>query len=183
MIRGPKSRTDEASLIDSARKGDRGSFDALANRHREHLRAFIKRRLTAGDVDDMIQESLIAAWRSMPAFEGRSGFKTWLCAIANYKLQDHYRRVKAPALHLESLTEEPSFFEPAFAQFELAESVRATLEALSPPKGAILEMYYGQRMTLAEVGRHLGINTSTVKYHFYHAHEAVAAALKAAGHS
>lgn len=57
--------------------------------------------------------------------------------------------------------------------------MRTTLESLAPPKGAILKLYYGQRITFEEIARHLGKNASTVKYHFYQAHETVAAALKA----
>jgi len=59
-------------------------------------------------------------------------------------------------------------------------SVRTVLESLAPPKGAILELYYGQQMTFEAIARHLGKNTSTVKYHFYQAHVTVAAALNAA---
>ena len=114
----------------------------------------------------------------MPAFEGRSEFKTWILAIAHFKLQDHFRKQKHPTLDLQELSQEPSAIEPAYERFDLAESVRTILEALTPPKGAILELYYGQRMTFDEIARHLGKNTSTVKYHFYQAHDTVATALK-----
>ena len=46
-----------------------------------------------------------------------------------------------------------------------------------PPKGAIFELYYGQRMTFEEIALRLGKNTSTIKYHFYQAHDTVAAAM------
>jgi RNA polymerase sigma-70 factor (ECF subfamily) len=135
------------------------------------------RRLPAGDVDDVLQDSLIAAWKAVPAYEGRSEFKTWLIAITQYKLQDHFRRQRVAPVDIDSFGQEPSGIEPAFDRFELAETVRPILEALPPPKGAILELYYGQRMTFEEIARHLGKNTSTVKYHFYQAHATIATAL------
>ncbi|HLK14629.1 MAG TPA: sigma factor, partial [Fimbriimonadaceae bacterium] len=66
MIRRPGSRYDEASLIAAARNGDRASFDVLVDRYRQKVRAYLVRRLPAGDVDDVLQESLIAAWKAVP---------------------------------------------------------------------------------------------------------------------
>lgn len=178
MIRLSGSRSDEASLIASARNGDRDSFDVLVDRYRLKVRTYLMRRLPAGEVDDVLQDALIAAWKAIGAYEGRSEFKTWLIAITQFKLQDHFRRRRVVHADLDSLTQEPSDEEPGFAQFDLTQTVRPILESLVPPKGAILELYYGQRMTFEEIARHLGKNTSTVKYHFYQAHETVAAALK-----
>jgi RNA polymerase sigma-70 factor (ECF subfamily) len=177
MIRRPGSRFDEESLIAGARGGDRASFDVLADRYRLKVRSYLIKRLPAVDVDDVLQESMIAAWKAIPSYEGRSEFKTWLIAITQYKLQDHFRRQKSSTVDIDSLGQEPSGAEPAFDRFDLSETVRPILESLAPPKAAILELYYGQRMTFEEIARHLGKNTSTVKYHFYQAHETVAAAL------
>lgn len=180
MIRRSGSRFDEAALIDSARAGDRASFDVLVDRYRPKVRAYLVRRLPSADVDDVLQETLVAAWKAVAAYEGRSEFKTWLIAITQYKLQDHFRRQRVPHADIDALSHEPSAVENAFEQFDLAETVRPVLEGLAPPKAAILELYYGQRMTFEEIARHIGKNTSTVKYHFYQAHETVAAALKEA---
>src|SRR5579872_986283 len=151
MIRRPGSRYDEASLIAAARNGDRASFDVLVDRYRQKVRAYLVRRLPAGDVDDVLQESLIAAWKAVPAYEGRSEFKTWLIAITQYKLQDHFRRQRVMPVDIDGLTQEPSGVEPAFDRFDLSETVRPILESLAPPKAAILELYYGQRMTFEEI--------------------------------
>jgi RNA polymerase sigma-70 factor (ECF subfamily) len=177
MIRRSASRLDEDSLIACAQGGDRASFDVLADRYRAKVHSYLARRLPAGDVEDVLQDSFIAAWKALPAYEGRSEFKTWLIAITQYKLQDHFRRQRTATVDIDDLGQEPSGVEAAFGQFDLAESVRPILEALAPPKAAILELYYGQRMTFEEIARHLGKNTSTVKYHFYQAHDTVAAAL------
>lgn len=41
---------------------------------------------------DLVQETLLAAWKSRSSFEGRSAEKTWLVAILKNKLVDHFRR-------------------------------------------------------------------------------------------
>jgi RNA polymerase sigma-70 factor (ECF subfamily) len=181
LTRRPLRGAEEADVVDSARRGDRASFDVLVDRYRIKVRSYLAKRLPSSEVEDVLQESLIAAWRAMPAFEGRSEFNTWILAIAHFKLQDHFRKQKNQTIDLESLSLEPSANEQAFERFDLAESVRGIIEGLAPPKGAILELYYGQRMTFDEIAKHLGKNTSTVKYHFYQAHDTVAIALKGAG--
>ena len=131
MIRRPGSRFDEASLIACARGGDRASFDELVDRYRPKVRAYLVKRLPASEVDDVLQESLIAAWKAVPAYEGRSEFKTWLIAITQYKLQDHFRRQRTPPVDIDALTQEPSGVEPAFDRFDLAETVRPILDRKS----------------------------------------------------
>lgn len=40
---------------------------------------------------DLVQETLLAAWKGRAGFEGRSAEKTWLVAILKNKLADHFR--------------------------------------------------------------------------------------------
>ena len=46
---------------------------------------------SAADADDMLQETLMAAWRGLDRFEGRASLRTWLHAIATNKSLDHLR--------------------------------------------------------------------------------------------
>jgi len=72
----------EADLIARAKTGDSSAFDRLAARHRRQLGAHCYRMLgSPHDADDALQESLIAAWKGLPSFEGRSSLKTWLYQV------------------------------------------------------------------------------------------------------
>ena len=51
--------------------------------------ARVRRREVA---EDLVQEALLAAWRSRDRFQGRSSQKTWLLQILKHKIVDHLRK-------------------------------------------------------------------------------------------
>jgi RNA polymerase sigma-70 factor, ECF subfamily len=77
------SRTDslsEHSPVAAARLGDRDAFEALVEPRRRELHLHCYRMMgSVTDADDMVQESLLKAWRRIATFEGRAPFRAWLC--------------------------------------------------------------------------------------------------------
>src|ERR671914_2998843 len=66
-----------------ARAGDDEAFRALTDPHRRELQLHCYRILgSMQDAEDLVQETLLAAWRSLEAFEGRASVRTWLYRIA-----------------------------------------------------------------------------------------------------
>jgi RNA polymerase sigma-70 factor, ECF subfamily len=74
---------DERALVEAARLGDPAAFEKLVAPHRRELHIHCY-RLTGSltDADDMLQESLLKAWRAVPRFEPRAAFRAWLYKIA-----------------------------------------------------------------------------------------------------
>ena len=69
-------------LLTGARAGDEDAFAALVEPHRRELLAHGYRMLgSSTDAEDALQEALLAAWRALPGFEGRSSLRTWLFRI------------------------------------------------------------------------------------------------------
>ena len=76
-------------------------FAALVAPHVHELRLHCYRILgSATDAEDALQEVLLAAWRGLPQFEGRSSTRTWLYSIATRRclnaLRDGRRRPAVP---------------------------------------------------------------------------------------
>lgn len=90
------------ALVQMARSGDREAFDALVAPHRLELQVHCYRMLgSLQDAEDVVQETLLAAWVGMDGFEGRSGVRTWLYRIATNRCLNHLRaatRRPVPAL-------------------------------------------------------------------------------------
>lgn len=73
----------EDELVEHARRGDVAAFEELVGLHADRLFALVVRIMgDRRDAEDVIQEALLRAWRSMPRFQGRSMFFTWLYRIA-----------------------------------------------------------------------------------------------------
>jgi RNA polymerase sigma-70 factor (ECF subfamily) len=80
-----------------ARAGDEEAFRELTEPYRRELQLHCYRIVgSVQDAEDLVQESLLAAWRGLGAFEGRSSVRSWLYRIATNRclnaLRDRARR-------------------------------------------------------------------------------------------
>jgi RNA polymerase sigma-70 factor (ECF subfamily) len=73
----------EQATLKRARDGDDEAFRDLTDPYRRELLAHCYRMLgSLTDAEDMLQETLLAAWRGLAGFEGRSSLRSWLYRIA-----------------------------------------------------------------------------------------------------
>src|ERR687885_1141361 len=70
-------------LLDRARGGDQDAFRALVEPYRRELHVHCYRILgSVQDAEDVMQETLLAAWRGLAGFEERASLRAWLYRIA-----------------------------------------------------------------------------------------------------
>jgi RNA polymerase sigma-70 factor (ECF subfamily) len=74
---------EERALVESAKRGSTSAFETLYRNHVGKVYGLCL-RMTANraTAEDCTQEAFIQAWRSLPSFENRSAFGTWLHRIA-----------------------------------------------------------------------------------------------------
>jgi RNA polymerase sigma-70 factor, ECF subfamily len=71
------------AVLARARAGDEEAFRELTDPHRRALQLHCYRILgSMQDAEDLVQETLLAAWRGLAAFEGRASLRAWLYRIA-----------------------------------------------------------------------------------------------------
>lgn len=74
---------DETTYLNAARTGDQEAFEHLVEPYRRQLLVHCYRILGSfEDAEDMLQETLLRAWKRLDSFEGRSSLRAWLYKIA-----------------------------------------------------------------------------------------------------
>src|SRR5262245_55239687 len=89
-------------LLKAAQAGDEAAFGRLLSPYRRELRAHCYR--IAGslhDAEDLLQESLLRAWKGLPGFEGRAGLRTWLYRVTTNACLDALDKRSARRLPME----------------------------------------------------------------------------------
>ena len=75
--------------------GDAGAHAALLGALVPVLRAFLSRRMgDDGDIEDLVQETLIAIHTRRTTYDRDRRFTAWLFAIARHKMIDHFRKAR-----------------------------------------------------------------------------------------
>jgi RNA polymerase sigma-70 factor (ECF subfamily) len=184
--------------IAEARAGDEDAFAALVEPHRLELRVHCYRMLaSADDADDAVQETLLAAWRGLPGFEGRSSLRAWLYRIATnccLRMADQRKRrvlswEQGPARAPDDDLGEPAtgpwlepWTEPA-AAYERKETVRlayvAALQHLPPNQRAVLILRDVLDFSAAEVADQLDTSVPSVNSALQRARQTVATRMPA----
>lgn len=74
---------EASALVEAAKGGDQGAFEALVRRYRPRIFA-LALHLTGSrsEADDITQDAFLRAYKNIDRFEGRSEFFTWLYRIA-----------------------------------------------------------------------------------------------------
>jgi RNA polymerase sigma-70 factor (ECF subfamily) len=83
----------DALLAGRAADGDTAAFEALARRHGPLMRATARRLTgTLADADDVVQESLMQAWKQLDNLRDPAAVKSWLLRIVGTRSIDHLRK-------------------------------------------------------------------------------------------
>jgi len=143
------------------------------------LTKFVMKR-TGGDkkeVDEVVEETMVAAWRGWNTFKHKSSYFTWLCRISLNKIADYYhdqvnKNSKIIVPLLDSITDidyKSLSPEENLALKELRGSVNDCLNLLPPEKRRLLWFRYWKDMSYAEISKMLGVSKRAVEGQLYRA--------------
>lgn len=156
--------------------GDGASHAALLELAASLLRAFYRRRIAdADDIEDLVQETLIAVHERRASYDRRRPFSPWLFAIARYKMIDHIRRRSRlqPIDDVEYLLA-ADFEAPSLARTDLAR----LLDSLPAKQAAAIRNTRIEGLSVAEAAARAGIGESDVKVSVHRGLKALAARVK-----
>ncbi len=172
------SRADpDVGLIDAMAAGDTQALDQLYERYGGQILAFLMARLNNRALaEEVLQDTMLAAWRNAAQFRGESSVKTWLLVIARNRAINTQRRYQPQLVDVDAAYDLASSDtgpqELVEREFDKAR-VRAALEHLSPDQREVLVLFFFQQLTGPEIAEVLNISIGTVKSRLHRAKEAL----------
>lgn len=181
-------KTIEKGLIELVKQGDESAFVELVTPCRERL--FRKAYSIIGnpdDAEDILQESLISAYRAIHSFRGESGIYTWLYRIVVNRCRDFLRssggKKKLEALDPFTMVvkDERPGVEKKYEHSEASSYLIGKVENLSGKYKKILLMRYYDELSYQEISDLLHVNVGTVKSRLFKARELLKRSILADG--
>jgi RNA polymerase sigma factor (sigma-70 family) len=159
-------------------KGDAGSHAALLAALVPLLQAFYRRRVrdAAEDVEDLVQETLIAVHTRRATYDQERPFAVWLFAIARYKMIDHFRR-RRQSCAIDDLAEilaVEGFEDASIARMDVAR----LLAGLPRKQADAIRDTRLDGLSIAEAASNAGIGESDVKVSVHRGLKALSARVR-----
>lgn len=166
------------AMMVSGLDGDAAAHTALLRLLAPMLRSFYRRRVRDGDdeIEDLVQETLIAIHTRRISYDRDRAFTAWLFAIARHKMIDHFRRrrLMVPIEWLEETLVAEGFEEAGSAQMD----VTRLLDNLPVKQARAIRDTKIEGLSVAEAAEKAGIGESDVKVSVHRGLKALAARIR-----
>lgn len=185
-------RDVDAKLVARVQAGDKAAFDLLVLKYQRKILRLLSRMLRdQSEIEDVMQEAFIKAYRALPQFRGDSAFYTWLYRIAintarNW-MASQSRRPSSPSLYqseegetfdeIDNLTDNNTP-ESLLASREIAESVNDSIQALPEELRTAIVLREIEGLSYEEIAQAMGCPIGTVRSRIFRAREAIATKLR-----
>ena len=170
----------DRDLLQRWRTGDRAAGNVLFKRHFESVYRFFRNKVDQG-VEDLVQRTFTACVEGRDRFREEASLRTYLFAIAHNLLLEHIRRRGRPGAAVDpdvasivDLGASPTSILAARAEENLL--VQA-LRRVPMASQVILELFYWEQFTGAELGVFLGVPEDTARSRLRRARQQLEAAL------
>jgi len=166
---------DDHDLLRQCLQGNTDSFRFLYRRYQRQVRAMLYQLVGATNLDDLVQEVFLRAWKGLPTFRQTAQFSTWLYRITwNVAIDDqrasarHQNRLQAVAQHVS-----PQQDTPDVLHLHYQDLVQRGLEHLSFDHRTVLVLHDLEELPQKEIAAILEIPIGTVKSRLFHARAAM----------
>ncbi len=167
----PGGGEEDARSVAAALRGEPAGHRALYDRHRPAVARIARgfAHLDADDVEDVIQESFVRAFRNLAKLEQPARFGPWILTIARNRALSRLARQRAGAQLAEDLSREADVLaEPdrlpdpdAGAELELVRRIITELPE-GPEKETVHLFYVQGGLTAREIAARLGVGKSAI---------------------
>jgi RNA polymerase sigma factor (sigma-70 family) len=166
---------DDSVLVRQCLDGQTQSFRLLYQRHHPRVRSTLYQLCDSSNLDDLIQEVFLRAWKGLPKFRQTAKFSTWLYRIAWNVASDQRQSLARGRTQLQVLSHQVSRHqvEPDVMSLHYQDLVKRGLTALSLDHRTVLVLHDLEEVPQREISEILDIPLGTVKSRLFHARGAM----------
>lgn len=180
----------DLSLVQRAQKGDKTAFDLLVRKYQHRIAAVVSRFVRDyAECQDVVQDSFIKAYKSLPGFRGESQFYTWMYRIAVNTAKNHLASQKRrpsgsvdleDAEHIEGgiYMQDNDTPEHELLREELAQVVSKALAQLPEEIRQAITLREMEGLSYEEIAEVMNSPVGTVRSRIFRAREAIDARLR-----
>lgn len=186
------NREIDHELVLRAQRGDKRAFGLLVDKYQRKLGRLLSRMIRdQAEIEDVVQESFIKAYRALPNFRGDSAFYTWLYRIGintakNYLVSVGRRPTVSTDIEIEDAenfdsgdelrtTETP---ESTMMTKQIAQTVNDTVENLPEELRTAITLREIEGLSYEEIATIMNCPIGTVRSRIFRARETIALKLR-----
>ena len=148
------------SSTEPPRRFSQDDFIRALGRHERSIRAYVRGTLPRSqDVDEVMQETLVVAWKKFDQLDDLENFPKWVCVIARYEILGYRRKMARDRLvfsdELMALLASEGLGETDSRERRL-ELLEICLKKLPEPKRKIVLQAYSPDVAIGKLARQIG---------------------------
>lgn len=177
-------KKQEKILVEQILRGDKKIKRLFYKTFKPRLLKFIKTKVPHEAIEEVLDDTFLSAFDSLPLFKFRSSLYSWLYSIARHEIVDFYRRKKIKTILfsrfpvLENLASQALSPERVLEEKEIKGEVIKTLKNLSEGYSRILRLKYIDGLSYQEIAERLEKTVKAVESKLARARQAFAIAWK-----
>lgn len=182
----------DQELVERAQRGDKSAFDLLVQKYQRKLGRLLSRMIRdQAEVEDVVQEAFIKAYRALPNFRGDSAFYTWLYRIGINTAKNYLVAMgRRPQVSTEIEVEDAENFEDGqelrtidtpeteLMTKQIAKTVNDTVAGLPEELRTAITLREIEGLSYEEIATLMGCPIGTVRSRIFRARETIAEKLR-----
>ncbi len=179
-------------LVERTQRGDKRAFELLVSKYQRRLARLLSRFIRdPAEIQDVVQETFIKAYRALPAFRGESAFYTWLYRIGinaakNYLVSSGRRPPTSTAIDSEEAEDyehgeqlrDLNTPEASLMTKEIARTVNEAMDDLPEDLRTAISLREIDGMSYEDIAAAMRCPVGTVRSRIFRARESIAERLR-----
>lgn len=154
-----------ARLMAAAQKGDKPAYNVLLSEVGMWLERYFRRRVPPHQLDDLVQDVLMALHAKRNTYDRSRPFLPWLAAIARYRWVDHLRKVYKHESDL--LEDNDAYVDSDEDVIEARVSLERLFVQLPSSQAEAIELVKIEGLSIHEASQKTGQSESLVKVNIH----------------